>query len=360
MAGTSIAELEAADAALDGFLKQMNKGGTKNIRAFDDESVDYAIPSIPTGALSLDLALGLGGIPRGRVTELFGPEGSGKSSLAVSIAAQANKMGLNALVVDAEHAMSKDMIVQLGADPSKTFLNQPDSGNEGLDVAISAAESGAFAVIIIDSVAALTPKEELEGAMEDQQMGAQARMMAKGMRKIVKPASRTDTAVILINQLREQIGVMYGNPEKTPGGRAVKFAASVRLSVRAPGSGAIKDGKTQIGHTCTVTVKKNKVGPPHGKAEYDLIYGKGIRAGRAIAEAAKELGALEIKGSHWYFPEDVDKGSDHSLANSKDNMYATLDADPELAEQVRQRVLDAQRAADDDVIDDHGEYVDAA
>ena len=281
--------------ALNDFLKRMEKERPGQVRMLGD-TTGMDIEFVSTGAISLDVALGVGGFPKGRIIELYGPEMSGKTSLALSAAAEAQRKGGKVGFIDAEHALSLDHARSMGVDINATVFYQPDSGEDGLDMVETMAKSGAFEMVIVDSVAALVPRVELEGEMSDQQMGAHARLMSKGLRKITGVASETGTMIVFINQLRNKIG-SYGNPETTTGGKALAFYASVRIEVRSPASKRITKGDTVIGQTCVATVKKNKVAAPHRVASYDLIFGSGIQKFGSLLDISEELGIIQRNGA---------------------------------------------------------------
>lgn len=272
------------------FLNQMEKERPGQVRLLGDTS-GLDVDAVPTGAISLDVALGVGGFPKGRIIELYGPEMSGKTSLALSVAAQCQARGGKVGFIDAEHALSLSHAVAMGVDVNSTVFYQPDSGEDGLDMVEKMCRSGAFEMVIVDSVAALVPTVELEGEMGDQQVGAHARLMSKGLRKITGVASETNTMVVFINQLRNKIG-SYGNPETTTGGKALAFYASVRIEVRSPGSKRITRGDTVVGQTCVATVRKNKVAAPHRVASYDLLFGAGIQSAGSLLDVAEQLGVV--------------------------------------------------------------------
>lgn len=310
-------------------------------------------PSIPTGALSLDEALGIGGVPRSRITEIYGPESAGKTSLSLSIAAQAIKAGGMAALIDAEHAITRSHLEGMGVDEDYFAINQPASGEDAFVKLEEMLKANLFDVIIVDSVAMLTPEVELEGEMTDLQVGAQARMMAKGLRKLTGIIGDSKTAVIFINQLRMKIGQMYGNPEDTPGGKALKYAAAVRLDVRAAASKQIadpNDAKKKIGLLTTVTVKKNKMAPPQRQAEYRLIWGKGIDFAASVFQVAKDRGVIVADAGNKYTI--VSTGEVISNAEGKELRGAgavqdELSSNKELADQIAALVYAAMEEGAD-------------
>src|SRR5690348_605732 len=320
------------DKALETALAQIERQfGRGSIMRLGDEA-RAPVEVIPTGAISLDIALGIGGLPRGRVVEIYGPEGSGKTTLALEAIAQAQKNGGIAAFVDAEHALDPEYAKKLGVDTDALLVSQPDTGEQALEIADMLVRSSAVDVIVIDSVAALTPKAEIEGEMGEPQMGLQARLMSQALRKLTANIKRTNTLVIFINQIRMKIGVMFGNPETTTGGNALKFYASVRMDIRRIGS--IKKGEEVIGAETRVKVVKNKVAPPFRQSEFDILYGEGIsREGEII-----ELGVLHRiveKSGAWYT-----YGKDR-IGQGKDNVREYLKEHPETAQEIESKVLAA-------------------
>ena len=320
--------------ALDETLKQIQKlfGKGAVMRLGDREAVN--VDAIPSGSLLLDEALGVGGYPKGRIIEIFGPESSGKTTLALHAIAECQKHGGRAAFIDAEHAIDPVYAKNLGVDINELILSQPDNGEQALEIVEMLANSGSINLIIVDSVAALVPQAELDGEMSDSSVGLQARLMSKAMRKIAGILNKKECAVIFINQLREKVGVMYGNPETTSGGRALKFYASIRIDIRR--TEAIKQGSEIIGNTCRVKIVKNKVSPPFKQCEIDIIYGEGISKEGEILDRAVELGIIKKSGSWFeYNGNKIAQGRDAAKAYIKENE----DVAAELLEKIKSGVL---------------------
>lgn len=321
-------KLKALQAAMDKIEKSYGKG---SIMKMGDEKIeDVAV--IPSGSVALNAALGVGGYPRGRVIEIYGPESSGKTTLAIHAIAETQKAGGIAAFIDAEHAFDRFYAEKLGVDIENLWISQPDSGEQALEIAEQLIRSSAIDIIVIDSVAALTPKAELEGDMGDSKMGLQARLMSQALRKLTAAINKTNTTCIFINQLRDKIGVMFGNPETTTGGNALKFYASVRLDIRRIGQ--LKDGDEVKGNQTRVKVVKNKVAPPFRKAEFDIMYGEGISRSGEIIDLGADLGVIKKSGS-WYSYNDTKLGQGREAAKEcvKDN--------PELAEELEGLIMAA-------------------
>ena len=318
--------------ALDQAFKQIEKKYGKGSIMKMGEAPRVAIDSIPTGAVNLDIALGIGGLPRGRVIEIYGPESSGKTTLALHVIAEAQKLGDTCAFVDAEHALDAEYAGNLGVNIDELILSQPDTGEAGLDIAESLVRSGAVGLIVIDSVAALVPKAEIEGEMGDSHMGLQARLMSQALRRLTGIISKSNTTVIFINQLREKIGVMFGNPETTTGGRALKFYASVRLDIRRIKT--ITEGDNSIGSRTRVKIVKNKVAPPFKIVEFDIMYGKGISKSGVLLDTAVDLGIVEKAGS-WY------SYGDEKLGQGRENVKIMLEENADLAKVIEDKVREA-------------------
>jgi len=325
---------KALDLALSTIEKQFGKGA---IMKLDNDGGAPKIPAIPTGCLSLDLALGIGGIPKGRIIEIYGPESSGKTTLTLHIAAEAQKQGGTVAFIDAEHALDTVYAEKLGVDIPNTLISQPDSGEQALEITDMLVRSGAVDLLIVDSVAALTPRAELEGEMGDSHMGLQARLMSQALRKLTGSISRSNCTVIFINQLRMKIGVMFGNPETTTGGNALKFYSSVRLDIRR--TGAIKDGDQVIGNRTKIKVVKNKVAPPFKIIEFDIMYGLGISQTGDLLDLAVQNGIVEKAGA-WF---SYDNGK---IGQGRENSKTYLSENPEILQEIKTKVLAKYGLAD--------------
>jgi recombination protein RecA len=326
----------AIDAALSQIDKQFGKGSIMRLGSRDKVEV----PAIPTGSLSIDLALGVGGVPRGRVIEIFGPESSGKTTLALHIISEAQRRGGMAAFVDAEHALDASYAAKLGVDTDNLLVSQPDSGEQALEITEVLIRSGAVDVLVIDSVAALVPRSELEGEMGDAQMGMQARLMSQALRKLTSVVAKSGTCLIFINQLREKIGVMFGSPETTTGGRALKFYASIRIDIRRIAS--LKEGDAVIGSRAKVKVVKNKVAPPFREAEFDILYGEGISREGDLIDLAVEHKVIEKSGA-WYAidGERMGQGRENARQFLKDNKDLRETIDGRLRKALSLPALDA-------------------
>ena len=314
-------KLKALQAAMDKIEKSFGKG---SIMKMGDNHVQE-VEVIPTGSIALNAALGVGGYPKGRIIEIYGPESSGKTTLAIHAIAEAQKAGGIAAFIDAEHAFDRFYAAKLGVDIDNLWISQPDNGEQALEIAEQLIRSSAIDIIVIDSVPALTPKAEIEGDMGDNRVGLQARLMSQALRKLTSAISKTNTTCIFINQLREKIGVMFGNPETTTGGNALKFYASVRLDIRK--GQPIKDGEEVIGNQTRVKVVKNKVAPPFRKAEFDIMFGEGISRSGEIIDLGAELGIIKKSGS-WY------SYNDTKLGQGRDAAKQCIQDNPELAEEL--------------------------
>ena len=317
---------KALELALGQIEKQFGKGSVMKM----GEQGDMAIEAISTGALALDLALGIGGLPRGRVVEIYGPESSGKSTLAMHVVAEAQRNGGICAYIDAEHAMDPIYARAIGVDIDELLVSQPDTGEQALEIADMLIRSGAIDVVVIDSVAALTPRAEIEGDMGDTHVGLQARLMSQALRKLTANLNRSNTICVFINQLREKIGVMFGSPETTPGGRALKFYSSVRLDIRRIES--IKDGAEVVGNRTRVKVVKNKVAPPFRQAEFDIMYGRGISREGSLLDVAVDLGLVKKSGA--WFTYDGEQ-----LGQGRENAKSFLTSNPEIMVEISERVL---------------------
>jgi len=317
---------------LESIIKTIkSKYGEGSIMRLTGEKISK-VDVIPTGSFSLDLALGIGGFPRGRIVEIFGPEGGGKSTLALHTIAEAQKLGGNVAYIDAEHALDPEYAKRLGVKINDVLISQPNSGEEALNILESLIRSQAISVIIVDSVAALTPQVEIEGEMTDTQIGLQARMMSKALRKIGSIVAKTNTLVIFINQIRMKIGMMFGNPETTPGGRALKFYASVRVDIRA--SAKIKKGDEIVGHRVNVKIVKNKLAPPFKKCEFDIIYGQGISYLSDVLNTGLKTNVIKKSGNTYYFNE-------QKLGVGTEKAKEYLKQNPKLLQEIKARIKDS-------------------
>ena len=336
---------KALEQAIAQIEKQFGKGSIMKLGEVSHQEVDV----IPTGCLTLDLALGIGGIPRGRIIEIYGPESSGKTTVSLHIIAEAQKMGGTAAFIDAEHALDPVYAARLGVDTTNLYVSQPDTGEQGLEICESLVRSGSVDIVVIDSVAALTPKAEIDGEMGDSHVGLQARLMSQALRKLAGITNKTNTCVIFINQLREKVGVLFGNPETTPGGKALKFYSSIRLDVRK--GEQIKDGSDAIGSRTKVKVVKNKLAPPFKTAEFDIVYGLGISKEGCILDLAVDNDII-IKSGAWFSY----KGE--RIAQGKENTKLFLMNNPEICEeigkQIKEKVTEGslkETASNDEVIE---------
>ena len=317
--------LEQAIAQIE---KSFGKGSIMRLGDFEAQNIEV----IPTGCLPLDVALGVGGIPRGRIIEIYGPESSGKTTVSLHIVAEAQKMGGTAAFIDAEHALDPNYAARLGVDIKNLYVSQPDNGEQGLEIAESLVRSGSIDIIVIDSVAALTPKAEIDGEMGDSHVGLQARLMSQALRKLAGITNKTKTCVVFINQLREKVGVMFGNPETTPGGKALKFYSSVRLDVRK--GEVIKDGDQSIGAKTKVKVVKNKVAPPFKTAEFEIVFGLGISQEGCTLDMAVEMDIIQKSGAWFSY-------NGEKIGQGKENAKRYLMEHPEFYEEVVTKVREA-------------------
>jgi recombination protein RecA len=321
-------KLKALQLTIDKIEKNFGKGA---IMKMGDEAV-VEVPTISTGSLGVDLALGVGGLPKGRIIEIYGPESSGKTTLAIHAIAEAQKTGGIAAFIDAEHAFDRFYAEKLGVDIENLLVSQPDNGEQALEITDHLIRSGAIDIIVIDSVAALTPKSEIEGEMGDSKMGLQARLMSQALRKLTSNINKTNTCCIFINQLREKIGVMFGNPETTTGGNALKFYASVRIDIRKIGQ--IKDSDDVTGNRIRVKVVKNKMAPPFRKAEFDIVYGEGISKTGEIIDLGVEYGVIKKAGSWFSY-------GDTKLGQGREAVKSLLSDNPELAAELETKIVEA-------------------
>lgn len=320
------------DKALEMAVLQIERQyGKGSIMRLGDESAVLKVPAISTGSLALDLALGVGGVPRGRVVEVFGPESSGKTTLALHMIAEAQRAGGKAAFIDAEHAMDSAYARRIGVNIDELLVSQPDNGEQALEITELLIRSGALDIVVVDSVAALTPRAELEGEMGDSHVGLQARLMSQALRKLAGTISKTQTTAVFINQLREKVGVMFGNPEVTPGGRALKFYASVRLDIRR--TETLKEGTDAVGNRVRVRVVKNKVAPPFKEAEFDIMYGTGISTEGDVLDLAVNNKIVQKSGAWFSY-------GDQRLGQGRENVRQFLRENPELVQQFRREVIE--------------------
>ena len=319
-------KIKALDAALANIEKQFGKG---SVMKLGDSASNMNIETIPTGSLSLDIALGLGGIPKGRVVEIYGPESSGKTTVALHMVSEVQKRGGIAGFIDAEHALDPVYAKNIGVDIENLYISQPDNGEQALEITEMLVRSNAVDIIIVDSVAALVPKAEIDGEMGDSHVGLQARLMSQALRKLTGIISKTNCAVIFINQLREKVGVMFGNPETTTGGRALKFYSSIRLDVRRVE--ALKQGGEIVGNRTRIKVVKNKIAPPFKEAEFDIMFGKGISTEGDILDLAAAVGII-VKSGAWY------AYNDSKIGQGRENTKTYLKENPEVCKEVEQKV----------------------
>ncbi len=320
-------KIKALDSVLGQIEKQYGKG---SIMRLGETAGDTSIEVLPTGCLSLDLAVGVGGLPRSRIVEIYGPESSGKTTVALHVIAETQKAGGIAAFIDAEHALDPVYAKALGVNLDELYVSQPDTGEQALDITASLVSSKAIDVIVVDSVAALTPRAEIEGDMGDSHVGLQARLMSQALRKLTAIASKSKTCIIFINQLRDKVGVMFGNPEVTAGGKALKFYASVRIDVRK--SDALKDGAVVYGNHTKAKIVKNKVAPPFKTAEFDIIYGKGISSAGCIVDLGVEHGAIDKSGAWFSY-------NGEKIAQGREKAIKYIEEHPEVAEEVKQKIF---------------------
>ena len=323
--GNNLEKRKALDAAMSQIEKQFGKGSVMKLGDFKETSVD----AISTGALNLDIALGIGGIPRGRIIEIYGPESSGKTTLALHAVAEAQKAGGEAAFIDAEHALDPVYAKKIGVDIDNLIVSQPDTGEQALEIAEALIRSGAIDIVVVDSVAALVPKAEIDGDMGDAHVGLQARLMSQALRKLAGTINKTNATIIFINQLREKVGVMFGNPETTAGGRALKYYASVRMDIRRVE--AIKQDGEVVGNRTRVKIVKNKVAPPFREAEFDIVYGKGISKEGNILDIGVNLDIVEKSGSWFGY-------NGERLAQGRENVKAILKERPELMQEIEEKI----------------------
>ena len=333
-------KMKALEMALSQIEKQFGKGSVMKLGEYKAMNVE----AIPTGALSLDIALGIGGIPRGRIIEVFGPESSGKTTLALHIIAEAQKMGGEAAFIDAEHALDPVYAKHVGVDIDNLIVSQPDTGEQALEIAEALVRSGALDIIVVDSVAALVPKAEIDGDMGDAHVGLQARLMSQALRKLAGVINKSKCVIVFINQLREKVGVMFGNPETTPGGRALKFYASVRLDIRKVE--ILKQDGEVVGNRAKVIVVKNKVAPPFREAEFDIVYGKGISREGNILDLGVNLELIEKSGSWFSYNGD-------RIGQGRENVKRYLEENPEVANEIEKKIREKSSEAFEKSLNDN-------
>ncbi len=346
--GTSVDKTKALDAALSQIERAFGKGSIMRLKG---KQAVVEIETIPTGSLGLDIALGVGGLPRGRVVEIYGPESSGKTTLTLHVVAEAQKRGGTCAFIDAEHALDPVYARKLGVNLDDLLISQPDTGEQALEIADTLIRSGAIDVLVVDSVAALTPRAEIEGEMGDVQPGLQARLMSQALRKLTASISRSNCMVIFINQIRMKIGVMYGSPETTTGGNALKFYASVRLDIRR--IGAIKDRDEVIGNQTRVKVVKNKVAPPFKQVEFDIMYGEGISKSGELIDLGVKAGVVEKSGAWFSF-------DSQRLGQGRENAKLFLKQNADIAERIEQAIRENAGLIAERILDEGGEDEDAA
>jgi recombination protein RecA len=324
----SVEKQKALEMALVQIEKQFGKGSVMKL----GEAASVPVSVIPSGCLELDIALGVGGIPRGRITEIYGPESSGKTTMALHMIAEAQKLGGAAAFIDAEHALDPSYAKKLGVDTDNLYVSQPDTGEQALEITEALVRSGAIDIIVIDSVAALVPKAEIDGEMGASHVGLQARLMSQALRKLAGIISKSNTITVFINQLREKVGVMFGSPETTPGGRALKFYASVRLDVRRIES--IKNGEDVVGNRTRIKVAKNKVAPPFKTADFDIYYGEGVSVESSVIQLGTELGLIKKSGSWFYYNET-------RIGQGRDNVREFFKVNKDMFEEIKSKILES-------------------
>ncbi len=324
----SVEKQKALEMALIQIEKQFGKGSVMKL----GETAGLPVAVIPSGCLELDIALGVGGVPRGRIVEIYGPESSGKTTIALHMVAEAQKLGGAAAFIDAEHALDPSYAKNLGVDTDNLYVSQPDTGEQALEITEALVRSGAIDIVVIDSVAALVPKAEIDGEMGASHVGLQARLMSQALRKLAGIISKSNTIAVFINQLREKVGVMFGNPETTPGGRALKFYSSVRLDVRRVET--IKNGENMIGNRTKIKVAKNKVAPPFRTAEFDIYYGEGVSAESSVINLGTNLEIIKKSGSWFYYNET-------RIGQGKDNVRLFLKENRDVFEEIKKKILES-------------------